>query len=335
MILKKIFFQIFFCFGIIVAIQAGDFKRLYRTGLRQLNSHDFDGALVSFKKALAKAELSDEEVTILFAIANVYSRQKKYKAAQNWLIRILDIPDLKPKDKISIYQRRLSYSIARKRYDDALDDIRTALKSVNNNEDKIYFLLKRANVFELQKDYSKASETLQDCIKICKSGSPQWQKVQQQLISALFKQKKYAKILALVHEMEIFEWETRARQLVAYHAGLSAMKLGKYKLAISWFKRMPDEGQAWLIYSKNIQLGNSWKKLNEYEKAYKYFEIIHKNTKLQNYYRANGLWMMADIRYLQKRFPDAKNLCEKLKKFPKASKNQMKRADRLIERMKK
>lgn len=332
MILRKIFFQVFLCFGIIAAAQAGDFKGLYRSGLRKLNSHDYDGALISFKKAFAAAELSKEEVKILFAIANVYFRQKKYKDAQNWVVRVLDIPDLKLKDKIRTYQRMLNYSIARKRYDDALDDIRIAMKSVNNDKDKIYFLLKRARVFELQKDYSQASEVLYACMKICESGSPQWQKVQQLLVSALFKQKEYEKILALVHEMEIFEWEASPRQLVAYHAGLSAIRLAKYRLATSWFRRMSNEGQPWLVYSKNIQLGNAWKKLNEYEKAYKCFEIIHKNTKLQNYYRANGLWMMADMRYLQKRFSDAKNLCEKLKKFPKASKNQIKRADRLSER---
>ena len=67
-----------------------------------------------------------------------------------------------------------------------------------------------------------------------------------------------------------------------------------------------------------------------YEKAYKCFELIYKNTKLQNYYRADALWMMADLRYLQKNYKASKLLCEKLKKFPRASKSQIERANSLL-----
>jgi len=335
MILKKVFFPVFLCFGIITAIQAGNFNSLYRVGLRKLSARDYDGALAQFKSAYSCAELSQEEIKILLIIADVYSRKKKYKDARNWAIRVLDIPDLKLKSKISTYRRLISYSIYLKRYDDALDDVRTALRNVSSNNDKVVFLIERARIFELQKKYQQAGETLQECIKICEVNSRQWQSVQQKFIAVLFKQKKYQQILTLVNELEMDKWQAYTKHYIYYYAGLCAMRQKKCKLATSWFERMPDSGRSWLVYSKNSQLGSCWRKLKEYDKAYKCFEVIYKNSKLQNYYRANGLYMMADMRYLQKKYNDSKVLCEKLKKFPEVSEKQIKRANRLLKRMKK
>ena len=88
MIYKKIFLPVFLCFGIIGAVHAGNFNGLYRTGLRKLRTRDYDATLNNFKKAFKSAELSKEEVKVLFAIADVYCRQKKYKDAKNWAISI-------------------------------------------------------------------------------------------------------------------------------------------------------------------------------------------------------------------------------------------------------
>lgn len=335
MIYKKIFLPAFLCFGIIVAVHAGNFNALYRTGLRKLRARDYDAALDNFKKAFSSAELSKEEVRVLFAIADVYSRQKKYKDAKNWVVRILDIPDLKLKGKLSTYRRMVSYSILRKHYDDALDDIRVALKFASDNNDKAVFFMERGRVFELQKNYPSAVEALQECIKICKSSSSQWQRAQQRIISVFYKQKKYEQILKLVSELEMEGWKVSSKQIVYYYAGLSAMRQKKYELAVRWFEKMSNTGHSWLVYSKNSLLGKSLRKLRKYEEAYKCFEFIYKNVKLQNYYRANGLYMMADTRYIQKKYQDAKKICQELKKFPKASRTQIKQADRLLAKMKK
>ena len=335
MICKKILLPVFLCFGILINIHAGSFTPLYRAGLRKLRARNYDSALVYFKKAYSNAELSKEEVKILFAIADVYSRQKKYKDARNWVVRVLDIPDLKLKDKIYTYRRMASYAIARKHYDDALDDIRIGLKFAADSEDKAVFIMERSRVFELQKDYTNALETLQECIKICKSASPQWQRAQQRMISILYKQKKYEQILKLMPELELDAWKVSSKQIIYYYAGLAAMRLKKYELAVSWFEKMSDTGYSWQVYSKNSLLGKSLRKLRKYEEAYKHFELIYKNAKLQNYYRANGLYMMADMRYAQKKYQDAEKLCQKLKKFPKASRTQIKQADKLLAKMKK
>jgi len=335
MIFKKIFFTVFFCFGIIIAIQAGDFNSLYRTGLRKLRSNDYDGALVQFKKAHEKAELSSEEIKVLFAIADVYSQQKKYKEAKTWVVRVLEIPDLKAKDKIFTYRLMIKYSTSLEQYNDALTDIRAILRRVVDDKDKVFFLLKRAKILELQKKYPEAEESIQECIKLCRNGSPQWQAGQQRFVIVLFKQKKYNDILTRAIELDMTGWETSPKQFVHYYAGLAAMREKKYKTAAGWFGRMSDEGQPWFIYSKNSQLGTSLKKLRQYEKAYKCFEIIYKNTKLQDYYRANGLYMMAEMRYLQNEYKDARALCEELKKYPKATNNQIKRAEKMLKKLKK
>ena len=335
MIYKKIFLPVFLCFGIIVNIYAGNFDAMYRAGLRKLRARDYDAALIYFKKAYSSAELSKEEVRILFAIADVYSRQKKYKDAKNWVVRVLDIPDLKLKDKLHTYRRMVNYAISRKHYDDALEDIRIALKFAADSEDKAIFIIERARIFELQKDYSSAVETLEECIKICKKSSPQWQKAQQQIIRTQYKEKKYEQILKLVSGLDMNDWKVSSKQIIYYYAGLSAMRLKKHEQAVGWFEKMPDTGHSWLVYSKNSLLGKSLKNLRKYEEAYKRFELIYKNAELQNYYRANGLYMMADIRYVQKKYNDAKKLCQELKKIPKASRTQIKQADRLLAKMKK
>jgi len=332
---KKIFFPVLLCFGIITALQAGDFSNFYRTGLRKLNSRDYDGALIEFKKAFNKAELSKEEIRVLLIISDVYYRQKKYKDAKNWALRILDLPDLKLKDKINAYRRLINYSIKLKRYDDALDDVRTALRLVSDNKDKATLFLDRARIFEAEKKYTEALEALRDCAKISESISKQWQVAQQRVIVILYRQKKDQEILKLLPDLQVDEWNTSSKQIVCYYAGLSAMRMENYKIAINWFERMSDKGHAWLVYSKNNKLGNSWKKLREYEKAYKCFEAITKNDKLQNYYQGNALYLMAEVRYLQKKYKDSKLLCEELKKSPKVSKRQIKRANRLLGRMKK
>jgi tetratricopeptide (TPR) repeat protein len=335
MIFRKIFFPVFLCFGFIAVIHAGNFNTFYRTGLRKLRARDYDVALSKFKEAYDSAELSHEEVKILLIIADVCYRQKKYKEAKTWVARILDIPDLKLKAKITTYRRLISYSVKLKRYDDALDEVRRAMRSVSDNKDKAVFLIERSKIFEVQKKYPRAVESLLDCIEICKSGSPQWQSAQLRFVIVLYRQKKYKEILKLIPELQLDEWSTSSQQLVYYYAGLCAYRERDYKLAASWFERIPDNGRSWLVYSKNSQLGNCWKKMRKYEKAYICFEVIYKNNKLQSYYRANGLWLMADLRYLQKNYKASKLLCEKLKKFPKASKSQIKRADRLLGKMKK
>ena len=328
----KIFFPVFLYFGFIAVIYAGSFKVSYRSGLQKLNSRDYAAALSKFKEAYDYAELSTEEVKVLLIIANVYFKQKKYKDAKNWVAKILDIPDLKLESKVITYRSMISYSKCLKRYADALDDVRMALRIVNNDKDKAFFFIERAKIFEVQKKYSRAVDALRDCIEICESGSLQWQAAQQRLIIVLFKQKKYKEVLELLPELQLDKWQTFSRQLVYYYAGLCGTRQGDYKLAASWFERMPDKGRSWLVYSKNVQLGACWKKMTKYENAYKCFEIIYKNKKLQKYYRANGLWMMADLCYLQKKYKDSKLLCERLKKFPKASKNQIKRANSLIKK---
>ena len=333
--LKKYFFPILLCFGIISAIQAGDFNSFYRTGLRKLRLKKYDEALVDFQKAYDKAELSKEEVRVLLIIANVYDQQKKYKDAKKRVLQILDIPDLTLKDKIAAYRRLIKYSVKLKKYDDALYEVRTALRIVSDNKDKAVFLVERAKIFEAQKKPQEALEALQNCIKVCETLSPQWQSAQKQSVIILYRQKEYKKVMELAPELQVDEWQKNSKQIVCYYIGLSAMKMEKYKAAAGWFQYMADKGHSWLVYSKNSQLGNCWKQLKEYDKAYKCFEAIHKNTEMQNYYRGNGLYMMAKMRYLQKRYSDSKKLCEKLKKFPKASKRQIKQADRLIGKMKK
>jgi len=335
MIYKKIFLPVFLCFMAVTAAQAaGNFNTFYRTGLRKLNQRNYDAALSDFKKAYNCAGLSREEVKILFAIANVYARQKNYKDAKNWVTRILDIPDLKLEDKILTYRRMVNYSIERKHYDDALDDIRTALKIVRDNNDKAVFLMERAKVFELQKNYQEAVRTLRECIKISERSSTQWQNAQQQLIVVLYRQTKYEEILQLVPKLQTAEWKTSQKDIIYYHAGLSAMRLKKYKQAINWFTNISDGGYPWLIYSRNSSLGSCWNSLHKYEKAYACFEAVYKNTRLQNYHRARSLIMMAEIRYAQKKYEDAQKLCGELKKFPKASKIQIKQADRLLAKIK-
>ncbi len=335
MISRKIFLSIFLCFGLITVIYAGNFKLLYQAGMQKFRARDYKAALSKFEAAFDCAELSRQEVKILFAIADVHAKQKKYKEAKNWIQRVLNIPDLKHKDKIKACLRLINYSISFKRYDDALNDVNTALNSVDDDKDKAVFLREQAGIFEVQKKYPEAVDVLQDYIKMCKAGSPQWQTAQRRFIAILFKQKKYKRILEHISALKVDEWEASSRRVVCYYAGLCAFRQRRYKLAAGWFARMPDKGPAWLIYSKNSRLGNCWKKLGEYEKAYKCFEIIYRNTELQNYYRANSLWIMADLRYLQKKYRDSRLLCEKLKKFPKVSKSQIECADRLIASMKK
>jgi tetratricopeptide (TPR) repeat protein len=335
MIFRKIFFPVFLCFGFIAAIHAGNFKTLYRNGLRELNARNYETALSKFKEAYNCAELSQEEVKVLLIIADVYSRQKKYKDAKNWARRILDIPDLKLKAKVSAYQRLISYSVNLKRYDDALDDVRMVLRSINDNKNKAFFLIERAKIFEAQKKYPEAGEALRDCIEICKKGSMQWQAAQRRFVVILYLQKKDKELLELLPTLQLDEWQAFSRQIVCYYGGLCAYRQIDYKLAASWFEQISDKGKSWLVYSKNKHLGVCWQRMHNYEKAYKCFETIYKNTKLQNYYRANALYIMATIRYQQKKYDDVKKLCEKLKEFPKASKRNIKQAEHLLERIKK
>ncbi|MDD5697799.1 MAG: tetratricopeptide repeat protein [Victivallaceae bacterium] len=335
MIYKKIFLSVGLVFGFIMAAGAGDFNALYRTGLRKLQAGDYAGALTAFKAAFGHTELSGEEVRVLTAIADVYARQKQYREAENWLRRVLDLPDLKRDDKVKTYLRLIDYAIFLGHYEDALGDADTALNRLADKADKAVFLRQRARIFELKQDYPKAVQALQECIKKCEPGSAAWQEAEQHFITVLFKQKRYEQILTHLAGLKLNEQEAVSWRIICYYAGQCASRQGNYQLAATWFERMPDKGPAWLIYSKNSQLGDCWRKLGQYEKAYKCFEIIYRNTELHNYYRASGLWMMAELGYLQGKYRDARRLCEELKNFPGASENQKKRAAELLSLLKK
>jgi tetratricopeptide (TPR) repeat protein len=332
MILKKIFLSIFLCFGIVSAIFAGKFDALYRTGLRKLNERDYKEALKQFKEAYDNAELSREEIKIMFAIANVYSRQKKYKDAESWVKRIFDIPDLKAADKEKAYRILINYSIKQEHYNDALDYAEEAFNNIEGDNKK-FFIIEKAKVLEIQKDYSKAVKVLKPYVDKCTPKSKLCRDIYQKYVVILFKQKEFAKILKLLDKLEIKKWDDDSRRIVSYYGGLCAWEQGDYKRAVHWFETMPDAGPSWMIYSKNSQLGNCWLKLNDYSKAYKCFEIIYKNSTLRNYYRANGLLLMAETLWLQKKYKEAAALCEEVKKYPETSKNQVKRAERLLEKI--
>jgi tetratricopeptide (TPR) repeat protein len=326
MILRILF--LFFVF--VVTSLGGDFNALYRSGLRKVNAADYDGALTDFKAAFRDAQKVDEKVKILFLIADIYSSQNNYKDAKHWTRRVFDIANLAGKDKITAYQRLVNYSIHLKRYDDALESINKALKIVKTNKTKALFLSDRAKIFELQKAYSKAIDSWHDYIKLCENDSSQLQLASRQIIVLLFKQKKYKDILEFIGGLKLDKWEKSSQIMIYYYAGLSTFKEKDYVLAISFFERMPDKGPKWLFYSKNSKLGSSWKQLVKYEKAYQCFELIYKDKKLANFYRASSLWEMANLRYLQKKYKDCELLCEQLIKFSQASKSQIKRAKERI-----
>ncbi|MFA6714308.1 MAG: tetratricopeptide repeat protein [Victivallales bacterium] len=332
---KKILFLVLMGFWLAATLDAGNFNALYRSGLRKIKARDYKGALNEFKAAYKAAELSSEEVKILFAVANAHYRLKEYKEAHKWASRILDIPDLKHGDRINAYLKLISYSKKLERYDDARDEISSALAVVADNKEKVLFLMENARLMEAQKDYSGAAGAWLECVAACGKSSPDWEAAQKEYIAILFKLKDYVKILKYIDTLKIDSWKSDAQQFVFYYAGLCACKLGNYKLAVKWFEKMSSTKPAWLVYSKNNQLGDTWKKLHEYEKAYKCYEVIYKNAALHNYYRANSLLLMAELRYTQKKYPEAIRLCEELKKFPKASASQLKRADRLLALIKK
>lgn len=330
---KKILFLLLLCCGLAAA--AGNFDAFYRSGLRKINAQDYEGALTDFKAAYKAAELSDEETKVLFAIADTYYRRKEYREAKKWAARILDIPDLPDNDKMNAYRRLIDYSKRLKRYEDAQDEIRMALKETADNKEKILFLSENARLLEMQNDYSGAAGAWLECVAACPEYSPDWEAAQKEYVATLFKLKEYLKTLKHVEGLKVDSWKSDAQKFVYYYAGLCAYKLGNYKLAVDWLEKMPSGEPAWLVYSKNNQLGETWSKLGEYENAYKCYEVIYKNTGLQNYYRANGLLMMAELRYTRKKYEEAGRLCEELKKFPNASENQLKRASHLLELIKK
>lgn len=328
--IRKIFFTALTFLSLVLVVDADNFNVLYRKGLKQLRSRDYKAALEQFKKAYDSAELSYQEVKIIFGIANAYSGQKKYRDAYNWVRRIFDIPDLSQKDKISAYKLLIYYSRRMKRYDDALEEVSSALNDTDMEDQKAVFMNERAKIYEDQKKYSEAEKTYRESLKICPKDSPQLYSTQRQVLAILYKQKKYQEALDYVAKLKIDKWDTYSKRIGFYYAGISAHRLGKCQQAISWFERMPPNPPAWLAYSRSNQLANCYSRLGKHEKAFQCYEQVYKNSKLGNYYRANALWLMARKRYRQKKYKEAKALCEKLIKFPKATKSQIKRAENLL-----
>jgi tetratricopeptide (TPR) repeat protein len=332
---RKIFFAALISLCLVLAADAGNFNVLYRSGLKKLYKRDYAGALVKFKKAYDSAELSNEEVKIIFAIANAYSGQKKYKDAHNWIVRLFDIPDLTSSQKTTAYRRLIYYSKRLKRYDDALEEVGTALNDADLADQKAVFLNERAKVYEEQKKYPEAEKIYRESLKACTKNSPQLYSTQRQILAILYKQKKYQAALDYMAKLKIDKWDTYSKRIGCYYAGLCAHNLGKCQLAITWFERMPPNPPAWLAYSRSCQLGSCYSRLGKHEKAYKCYEQVYENLKLNSYYRANALWLMASKRYWQKNYKEAKRLCEDLIKFPKATKSQRQRAENLLKSIKK
>lgn len=327
---------LFFCasFVLLNLTAASKFGAKYRSGLRKIKAKDFKGAQVELQKAYDHAELSSEEVKVLFALASVNSSLKSFKKTKENLEKILEIPDLKHSDKLKVYKRLISCNIRLKNYPEAFSTVNLGLTSAVSDDEKVDFFYERSKVYEKQKKFATAIKILQDALDLSNEFSKKWQETQFKIVNVMFKNRQYEKILEVLDEINIKKINGYPKQMICYYAGQSAWRLRKYIKAAECFELISDKGASWLCFAKNNQLGQCWSKLKKYEKAYNCFKRLADNIKLQNYYRANGILMMAEMRLKQKKYREAKILCEKVKKFPKASASQVKRAETLLSRIK-
>lgn len=180
-----------------------DFKKVYANARQKMQSGDYPGSVTELNKALRAAELSTEEVSVLFDLAFTHLKLVQTAESIKYLERILEIPDITVSDRNKVYLQMADIHLADKKYDDAVDDCNTGISMAESDAEKFRFMLKTASIMNMKKDYVAALEYATQAQTLCPAGSPNLFYVKKLLVTVYNAQENYQDAMAVYTQEEL------------------------------------------------------------------------------------------------------------------------------------
>jgi tetratricopeptide (TPR) repeat protein len=318
-----------------ISLISADYKTYYTSAWKNMRSHKYADAAKDFRKSLDYAQLSTEEVNAVFGLAYAYRSQKKYRDAIKWVERIFEIPDLKYHFLRKAYRDLINDEIKLKKYDDALDTCKRAIKSSKSNSDTAYYYYQAADIFLTQKQYANAIEALNRCIDEEKNNKKGGLTVAAKIkkVTIYYKAKQYSSAAKVFSLEELKKIREGSRRSVCFYSGMSAYKIKDYPLALSLFNEMPN-GKDWWLYIKYDWQGKCYSSMKKYPDAIRVYNTIMNEKSFRGSYRANGALSIASVYfYHTKDYKNAQKYYQMVSKISGSTSSQRKSAVTNIKRI--
>ncbi len=253
-----------------------DFKQLYAYARQKLQSGDYPAAGIELNKALNAAQLSSEEVAVLFDLSYASLKMSKLDESLKYLEQITDIPDLTDNDRDRVYLQMADVHVAAQKYDEAVEDCKEGLGKTTANLDKYRLLMKAAHAMNAKKDYSAALDYARQALELCQDNAQNQLATKRALVGIYNVQEDYPGVT------EVF---TR-QELDAMPADI---KKSVYPAIVSAYLKVARSRQADKDYGKAIEI----------------YDLLEKDKSVKPEQRAEAYLGEANALKMQKKYSEA------------------------------
>lgn len=258
------------------AASGENFKHIYTGARHKMQAGDYPAASIELNNALDAAQLSSEEVAVLFDLAYVCLKTSKLDESIKYLEQILDMPDLAENERNKVYLQLADVHVAAKKYDEAIGDCNDGLSKATEPSDKFRLLLKIANIMNTKKDYAAAMNFAQQALALCKDNIQNQLAAKRLMIWIYSAQKNYPGVVEVYTRQE-----------------LDAMP-ADFKKSI-----YPNIINAYMIIAGNMQAEKN------YAQALELYDMIKKDKNVKPEQRSEAYMGEASILKTQQKYSEA------------------------------
>lgn len=253
-----------------------DFKQTYAHARQKMQSGDYPAAGIELNKALNAAQLSSEEVSVLFDLSYVSLKMSKLDEAMKYLEQITDIPDLSDNDRDRVYIQMADVHIAAQKYDEAVEDCKEGLSKATANLDKYRLLMKAAHAMNVKKDYSAALDYARQALELCQDNAPNLLVTKRTLVGIYSALEDYPGVTEVFTRQELDAMSADVRKSV-------------YPALVNAYLKVARSRQADKDYAKAIEI----------------YDLLEKDKKVKPEQRAEAYLWEANALKMQKKYSEA------------------------------
>ncbi len=180
-----------------------DFRQIYAHARQKMQAGEYPAASVELNKALIAAQLSSEEVSVLFDLSYAFLKMANIDESMKCLEQILDIPDLPENERNRVYLQMADVHVAAKKYDEAIEDCNDGMSKVTANGDKYRFLMKAAHAMNTKKDYPAALDYAQQALASCQDNVPNQLNAKRLMVWVYSGQENYSGVTGVFTRQEL------------------------------------------------------------------------------------------------------------------------------------
>ena len=282
-----------------------DFKQIYSHARQTMQAGDYPAAGIELNKALNAAQLSSEEVAVLFDLSNTYLKMSRLDESMKYLEQIMDIPDLPANEHIRVHLQMADVHAAAQKCDEAIEDCNDGISDTTANADKYRFLMKAGHIMNAKKDYPAALDYARQAL-VLSTDNPQNQLSAKRLMVWIYSgQGNYTSVAEVYTRQE-----------------LDAMP-AEFKKSICQ-----------TIFNAYMKVARNRQAEKDYDKALEIYRWLEKDKSVKPEQRAEACMGEASILKAQKKYSDAVKSYNAVLSIPESKADHRKIAQKEIEQLK-